>query len=276
MTKGAILAIDEPNLSAAWARAFRAALDSADHEISPFLASITMREDGLPAEDHDLRDALDACLEKAGHLTIEKVAKSLFPQAVWARCKGDRQELYKYYLRYLPDYVAMEPDKNRHGTYFGRLVGYTTDPRTGNREAHLPATLRHGDNQLEFIIAHCCKGKRRAMLQAAVYDPVRDQTGAALQGFPCLQQVSFVPDFRQNTLSLNAFYATQQLFVKAYGNWLGLCRLGTFVASQTNLRFVRLSCFAGIQKMDDRPKSGDLLDRLKDLAAATAGVPTRE
>ena len=78
-----------------------------------------------------------------------------------------------------------------------------------------------------------------------------------------------MPDFRRNTLSLNAFYATQQLFVKAYGNWLGLCRLGTFVAGQTGLRFAELNCFAGIQKMDDRPHSGDLLDRLKDLAEAT-------
>ena len=140
----------------------------------------------------------------------------------------------------------------------------------------LRATLRYGDNQLEFIITHCQKRKRRAMLQAAVFDPVRDQTGSALQGFPCLQQISFVPDFRHSTLSLNAFYATQQLFVKAYGNWLGLCRLGDFVSGQTDLRFATLNCFAGIQKMDQRPKSGDLLDRLKDLAAATAGKPGRK
>ena len=50
-------------------------------------------------------------------------------------------------------------------------------------------------------------------------------------------------------MSLNAFYAMQLLFVKAYGNWLGLMRLGAFVASQTDLRFERLNCFAGIQKL---------------------------
>lgn len=260
----------ETGLSAAWARAFLTGLASVPHELTPFLVSIRMREGGLPAEDADLRDALDACLEHCGHLAVEKVAKSLFPQAVWQRCKGDRQELYKYYLEYLPDYVAMESNKNAHGTYFGRLIGFAVNPRTGERESHLPKTLHHGNNQLEFIIEHCRKRTRRAMLQASVFDPVRDQTGAALQGFPCLQQVSFVPDFRLNTLSLNAFYATQQLFVKAYGNWLGLCRLGAFVANETGLHFTTLNCFAGIQKMDERPKSGDLLDRLKDLATTAA------
>jgi hypothetical protein len=104
-----------------------------------------------------------------------------------------------------------------------------------------------------------------------VFDPVRDHTGAARQPFPCLQHISLVPDARSGTLCLNAFYATQQLFVKAYGNWLGLARLGSFLAHEMGLQFDRLACFAGIEKMDQdqRPCSGDLLHRLKDLARET-------
>ena len=88
------------------------------------------------------------------------------------------------------------------------------------------------------------------MFQACVFDPVRDHTGAAQQPFPCLQHISLVPDERNGTLSLNAFYATQQLFTKAYGNWLGLARLGTFLAYEMRLQFDRLTCFAGIEKVD--------------------------
>jgi hypothetical protein len=48
--------------------------------------------------------------------------------------------------------------------------------------------------------------------------------------------------------------------------------VGEFVAGQAEpkLRFERLNCFAGIQKMtaESRPKSGDLRDRLHDLARA--------
>src|SRR5262245_55517223 len=47
-----------------------------------------------------------------------------------------------------------------------------------------------------------------------VFDPVRDHTGSAQLPFSCLQHISFVPDKWNGTLSLNAFYATQQLFTK--------------------------------------------------------------
>ena len=80
----------ETDLPVAWARAFLAGLAGSVHELAPFFVSIGMREDGRPAEDEDLRDALDACLGEAGQLPVEKVAKSIFPQAVWQRCKGDR------------------------------------------------------------------------------------------------------------------------------------------------------------------------------------------
>jgi hypothetical protein len=64
----------------------------------------------------------------------------------------------------------------------------------------------------------------------------------------------------------------QSLYVKAYGNWLGLMRLGSFVASQTGLRFDKLNCVTGIQKIDgSRPRRGDLRDRLTDLARASVG-----
>jgi hypothetical protein len=114
-------------------------------------------------------------------------------------------------------------------------------------------------------------------LQASIYDPVRDQTEAR-QHFPCLQHVAFVPDFTRKTISLNAFYAMQLLFAKAYGNWLGLMRLGTFVGGQVGLRFDRLHCFTGIQKMtnDSRPRNGVLLDRLKGLAEASAAEANKQ
>ena len=132
--------------------------------------------------------------------------------------------------------------------------------------------LQQGGNQIEFIINACKPKAMRMALQASVYDPVRDQTDAR-QGFPCLQHIAFVPDFTRQTLSLNAFYAMQLLFVKAYGNWLGLMQLGAFVASQTNLRFERLNCFTGIQKLssDKRPHPGELLERLTDLAGNCIG-----
>ena len=163
----------------------------------------------------------------------------------------------------------MSPHKNRCGLYFSRLIAYGLNAKTGEPEKHLESTkLKEDGNQLEFIIQQCKPGKRRSMLQASIYDPIRDQDTSAQKPFPCLQHVTFVPNFKEKTLSLHAFYATQQLFVKAYGNWLGLSRLGLFVASQTGLRFSTMNCFAGIEKMDSkmRPKAGPDLERLRSAA----------
>jgi len=58
---------------------------------------------------------------------------------------------------------------------------------------------------------------------------------------------------------MNAFYATQQVFNKAYGNYLGLCRLGNFMAHEMDLKFSRMNCFIGVAKLDNITKSSDTL-----------------
>ena len=52
----------------------------------------------------------------------------------------------------------------------------------------------------------------------------------------------------------------QQLFEKGYGNYLGLARLGMFVAAETGLHLTRVSCFVGVEKMESKPKTGAELD----------------
>ena len=111
---------------------------------------------------------------------------------------------------------------------------------------------------MEHIIRQCTKavergrGVARMQLQATTFDPYRDLTTSGQPSFPCLQHIAFDPDIKAGNLAMTAFYATQQLFVKAFGNWLGLCRLGAFVAEQSGLKFTRFTCFAGVQKMDVR------------------------
>ena len=62
----------ETSLSAAWARAFLKMCEPPEREMSPFLVSIAAGPDGLPVEDLDLRQALDACLEESGNQTVDK------------------------------------------------------------------------------------------------------------------------------------------------------------------------------------------------------------
>jgi hypothetical protein len=86
-----------------------------------------------------------------------------------------------------------------------------------------------------------------------VFDASHDLTRQRQRGFPCMQQVAFAPDGDQGTLSVSAFYASQYLFKRAYGNYLGLCRLGRFVAHEMGLRLERVTCYVGFAHLDDTP-----------------------
>ena len=121
-------------------------------------------------------------------------------------------------------------------------------------------------NQLEYIISQYKSrtGVRRSMFQASIFDPARDHVIDPRIPFPCLQHVSFIP--QNKSLIMNAFYATQLLFNKAYGNYLGLCKLGDFMAHEMGLTFERMNCFVGVAKMDNIPKKCPTLEELKKVA----------
>lgn len=263
--------IDQTNLSLAWAQAFLAIRSVREHRLSPLFLSFTGFENGQVVEDRAIRDPLAAAMADANMQSIQTVANTIFPQSLWRQAKGDRKAFYAVYIENLPEYVAMEPHKNKRGLYFGRLIAYDLDHKTGNRLSHVPtdAIPEHG-NQIEFIIQRCQKGVRVSEFQASIFDPARDHTKAAQLGFPCLQHVTFVPCFNDGTLMLNAFYATQQLFEKSYGNYLGLTRLGLFVASQVGLALSRVTCFVGVAKMERKPRTGSCLQAVIDACEAVA------
>ena len=232
---------------------------------------------------HPLAKALDASMKQETGQEIEKVAFALFPERLWKISGGDRQAFYAEYLRNQSTYVGWEPHKNKGGTYFGRLIGFGVDHRTGKDLGFKPSkTLTKDGNQLEHVIRQCKRSAERGrsvarmQLQATTFDPYRDLTTSGQPCFPCLQQIAFDPDIKAGGLALTAFYATQQLFVKAYGNWLGLCRLGSFVAGESGLRLTRFSCFVGVQKMDVAPRAGRLRTRLVRAAEEVVGQAANE
>ncbi len=255
--------ITQPNLSLAWAEAFLLAQSVPGHRVSPLTLTFTGLEGARVEEVPEIRAALNDGLAEAGMQRVQTVANTIFPSALWAAAKGDREDFYKTYRENLPEYVAFDSHKNSRGLYFGRLTAFDLDARSGERLPHIPEkTYMENGNQIEFIIKHCKKGVRVSEFQASVFDPARDHTPAAQLGFPCLQHITFVPNFDRKEIELNAFYATQQLFEKGYGNYLGLARLGHFVAGEVGLSLSRVSCFIGVEKMERKPKAGHALGKL--------------
>ena len=195
-------------------------------------------------------------LERKDRITVENVAFTIFPQRLWEMSRGDRSRLFARYRETFPRWQAMNRRANGRGMYFERMIMYGRGPCDGN--------------QLEWILSqfNSRRGVRRSMLQATTFDPGRDHVTSAQLGFPCLQQVSFEPT--PAGLVTNAFYATQQVFDKAYGNYLGLAQLGAFMAHEMGISLARLNVMVGIAKLERINKSDPDLAPL--IAAARALV----
>jgi thymidylate synthase len=257
MSSSSPLVIEEANLSHAWSRAFLHIIDNPGKEVSPLLITLTGFTNGMPNEAPAIREALDNCLKINNEQSVHTVANTIFPTSYWQRSNHDRNKLFDTYIKNFPRIQDLAPTKNHRGLYFERLIAFGSGPNNGN--------------QLEYIISQYIisqykspPGVRRSMFQASIFDPKRDHVIDPRPPFPCLQHVSFIP--QKKSLILNAFYATQQVFNKAYGNYLGLCRLGDFMAHEMGLSFERMNCFVGVAKMDNIPKKSPTLEPLKKVA----------
>jgi hypothetical protein len=274
----------ETDLAAAWAKAYRVMRKTPKRELAPFAVTVH-NPAGIVVPDslgHPMVRTLDACLlaEGKGYQAVELIAATIFPERTWRLCEGDRQEFYREAMLNLRTYFKWEPKKNRCGMYFGRLFGFGVDHRTGTSLGYNAgkAMREAGGNQVEHLIRQLTKSAKtgrsvaRMQLQAATFDPMRDMTTSGQPSFPCMQHIAFNTDIKSGSLEMTAFYATQQLYVKAYGNWLGLCRLGAFIAQQSGLRLTRFTCFANVQKMDKSPKAGPERDALHREVRVAAGL----
>jgi hypothetical protein len=252
------LVVNDTNLSRAWSRIFlRTVTKGAGTEISPLVLSISgFDEEGKVEETASVREALDSLLKKKDKFLIEDIAFTIFPQRLGDMAHGDRKRLFNLYKKAFPRYQAMNRHLNGRGLYFERLMMYGRGPCDGN--------------QLEWILSQYDSrtGVRRSMLQATTFDPGRDHVASAQLGFPCLQHVSFEPTGAG--LVINAFYATQQIFDKAYGNYLGLIQLGAFMAREMHTKLARLNVMVGVAKLERIAKSDADLAAL--LVAAEACV----
>jgi len=226
--------IEEPNLSVAWARAIQIVSAPGRKEIGPLVVSITGFDNaGTFHEDPTIRTAVDEVLTRESMQSVETVAGTIFPWSMWNR-EEPRTQLFARYSKIAPR-LRRAVQKNRRGMYFERMI-------TGGPPGH--------ENQLDFALGAFGSrdGVRRSVLQIAVFNPNRDHSTAAQLGFPCLQHVTFAPT--DGGLCVNAFYACQYMVERAYGNYVGLCRLGQFAAQELGEKLVRMTCFTGIAECD--------------------------
>lgn len=235
--------ISGKNLSQAWANALMKCYEASGKTLSPAIVHFPVEEQDGKIESLEIREILDKHIadpSKFIQSAVESVAGTIFPESIWRRSRGNRQIFYEKYEAMLP-YIRRKR-ANMRGVYFQRMIAY---PGDGENKIV---------NQLEHVITTWQKGNhRRSALQAGIFDPRSDHSNAPLQGFPCLQQIAFNPKGSngKDGLEVVAFYANQTLMEKAYGNYLGLYRLGQFMAREMGLKLKNVVCIASALKLNN-------------------------
>jgi hypothetical protein len=249
--------IADSSLSWAWARVFLAAMDARGGELHPCMVSISGFGNGATLEDVQVRQLLDDELGRKGDTLCASVSATIFPISMWNPKRPDASDkLFQRYDRAWPGIKKCRPNQN--GVYFRRMMAF--DPR---KDGDRPI------NQLQFVLDTYRQGNhRKSALQVAIFDPRKDHTNNRQKGFPCLQQVAFTP-LSDGEMSVTGFYATQYQFEKAYGNYLGLHNLGTFIAHELGLRLTQVICMANFLKLGNAGK-GQLEEFAKRLRVLEA------
>jgi hypothetical protein len=226
--------IECSNLSFAWAEAFLALMTPGCTEITPLVVTVSgIDGDNIP-EHSGIRSSLDKVLMHTG-ISCHTVANTIFPKSLWNPSR-ERALLYDRYGHTWPRIKKCHA--NNRGTYFQRLIAFENGQEPINQLEHVISTWHQGNH-------------RHSALQLSIFDPRHDHTDCRQMGFPCLHQVCFTPlgTNGRDGLAVTGFYATQHVFEKAYGNYLGLCRLGCFVAHEMKLRFVKMTCIAASARL---------------------------
>ena len=225
--------VEETGVSRAWGRALQIVTRTGRKEMTPLTVAIRGSDTAEVLSEHDgIRYELEKVLATHRKQAVETVANTIFPNSLWNKNKP-RQMLYERYAAILPK-LRKASRKNAYGLYFERMI------MNGRDDA---------PNQIEFGLNAFGPGMRRSVLQVGVFDPGKDHSAAIRRGFPCLQHLSFVPN-QGGRLSVNAFYASQFMVERAYGNYLGICRLGRFVAHELGLRLTRVTFHVGLASLD--------------------------
>jgi hypothetical protein len=245
------------NISHAWAQASSLCYQATGGIVSPAVVEIKIPEADQEIEDVNFRRIADRCicLPDKPNMKIETVAGTIFPWSIWKLTKNTgRKEFFNLYKKCLPHIKQCQ--QNIYGVYFERMISFRGDAS----KPHI--------NQLEHIIQTWNSGNHRhSALQISIFDPLYDHHKSRQRGFPCLNQIALHADGSNGTngLTITAFYATQTLMEKAYGNYLGLYRLGVFMAKEMGITLKRVICITSALKFSNGEAKSSFSAEMQDI-----------
>lgn len=230
-------------------------------------------------EDVGVRRAIEAelvrCRDHTKSTSFERpqsmhtVANTIFPVGLYRPDREGAAE--RFFTNALRVERQRSQAKNRSwGTYIGRLVAYPSPNGESTNQLATSLDVLNRDRNYK---------DRYEIAVASPQDQTIDVSGGALlhgdcatdrfraQGGPCLAHMSFTSV--DGRLSMTALYRAHAYEVRAYGNFLGLARLLSFLATESGREVGDLLVIAS-HAWAESPKR----TRLLDAARAASGTIT--
>jgi thymidylate synthase len=182
-------------------------------------------------------------LDHKGVIEPNKVAYTIFPYKLY-RFGITKERLYKGYWKYFK--LTRRMAHRGWGTYFERMIKYQTP--NGNVDQLGRIINNINNHKVNYGAAHVI----------IIPQPHRDIN--KIMGAPCLNYITVQVEKAdqstgRKTISLLAVYRNHDFRARAYGNYLGLCKLLQYVAAETNSNIGKITCIsshAEVLKNDKR------------------------
>lgn len=232
--------ISAPTVSEAWAHAFLAVMHAPEHRLYHLVVQMGAGyREKMPVRN--IADAVLSSLGKKDEPTIVTVRNTIFPKTL-ARSTTSAHELPAAF-----DAGRKARNKihssNVKGRYFERLIALKrSDGQPFNQLAHTIDKLRQRNARARFEIE--LVSEVEAPEAIAVYSSERDANKPPLMGFPCLSHVAFQRD--GDVLHCVAYYRSQDMAQRAYGNYWALGQLQQYVAAQAEMQPGTLTVVSGV------------------------------
>lgn len=243
--------ISEERIVPTWVAAIRL-LENSGPQLRNILLEVESPS-AITGEDQDVIASVDAALRTHSDLSVNTVAATIFPQAMYRRhgCPA----LYEEFL----SRIDKAKVKNTWGTYAMRIMrrkgrdGKPVNPldqiveklrRSGGEGVAFQAVYELGVYEPSEDLDEGVQG----LCELPLFDVARD--GSMVTNMPCLSHLSFKKS--AGSVDLTAVYRSHYYCARAIGNLVGLAQLLGFVARESGHEVGTLTCLSTHAVLDTR------------------------
>lgn len=219
--------IEGESFQIAWAKAINALKDSKWE-----LWSLVVRIKNPSSYDDAIQEKLCDFSTRHEYISPRDIEHTIFPTRLY-RKYPEKRKLYRAYHKYFV--LTRDMPHSGWGTYFNSMTNYPTS--------------KGKVDQLGDMIE---KIKARSKIYGAanviiIPEPYRDRNKQL--GAPCLNYITVQVEkdtscLNNRRISLLCVYRNHDFTVRAYGNYLGLCRLLEYICTETESTLGSLTCIS--------------------------------